>query len=313
MVMDELNQEQSEKSKLFRSNPILNIFFILAFLGVFLYYVLSAPITSQSIANRQGTLIHVSSNQSLSSIAKELEEKDVVRQATALKVFVKLFKFGHPIVKGDYLFKERIPVWRVAWMLARGKHGIDPVRITIKEGSTNRDIVNILASKMQVFRIDLFESDERAKQGYLFPDTYFFFPMTTPKEILDDISFNFERKIAPLLKDIEKSNRSLSDIIKMASIIEKEAFGESDASTISGILWKRIDKGMPLQVDASKITYKEVGLPKEPIGNPGLMSIKAATYPEETKYLYYLHDKSGLVHYAKTFDEHKANINKYLR
>lgn len=311
--MDDLNKEQTEKTKLFRSNPILNIFFILAFSGVFIYYMVSAPVTSQSIANRQGTLIHVSSNQTLSSIAKELEEKNVVRQAGVLKIFVKLFRFGHPVVKGDYLFKERIPVWSVAWMLARGKHGIDPLRITIKEGSTNKEITDLLSKNMQAFRIDLFESDERNKQGYLFPDTYFFFPMTTAKEILDDISINFDRKIAPFKIDIEKSNRSLKDIIIMASIIEKEAAGDSDASIISGILWKRIDKGMPLQVDASKITYKEIGLPKEPIGNPGLLSIKAAIYPQKSDYLYYLHEKSGLVHYAKTFEEHKNNINKYLK
>ena len=311
--MDDLNQEQTEKTKLFRSNPILNIFFILAFSGVFIYYMVSAPVTSQSVANRQGTLIHVSSNQTLSSIAKELEEKNVVRQAGVLKIFVKLFRFGHPVVKGDYLFKERIPVWRVAWMLARGKHGIDPLRITIKEGSTNKEITDLLSKNMQAFRIDLFESDERNKQGYLFPDTYFFFPMTTAKEILDDISSNFDRKITPFKIDIEKSNRSLGDIIIMASIIEKEAAGDSDASTISGILWKRIEKGTPLQVDASKITYKEVGLPKEPIGNPGLLSIKAAIYPQKSDYLYYLHEKSGLVHYAKTFEEHKNNINKYLK
>lgn len=311
--MDNLNQEQPEKPKLFRSNPLLNIFFILAFGGVFLYYMLSAPVTNQSIANRQGTLIHVSSNQTLTSIANELEQKNVIRQATSLKILVKLFKFGHPIVKGDYLFKERIPVWRVAWMLARGVHGIDPIRITIKEGSTNLEIENILAEKMSVFRKDLFESDKRNKQGYLFPDTYFFFPMTTSGEILDDISTNFERKMSPFLKDIEKSNRSLNDIIKMASIIEKEAAGESDASVISGILWKRIDKGMPLQVDASKITYSINGLPKEAIGNPGLIAIKAAIYPEKSEYLYYLHDKTGMVHYSKTFTEHKANINKYLK
>jgi UPF0755 protein len=133
---------------------------------------------------------------------------------------------------------------------------------------------------MQVLRTDLFESDERSKQGYIFPDTYFFFPMTTHDEALEDISLNFNRKINPFKKDIEASNKSLDEIIKMASIIEKEAAGESDASTISGILWKRIDKGMPLQVDASKITYQKVGLPTEPIGNPGLVAIKAAVYPK---------------------------------
>jgi UPF0755 protein len=99
----------------------------------------------------------------------------------------------------------------------------------------------------------------------------------------------------------------------MASILEGEANGNLDAPTISGILWKRISLGMPLQVDVDKKTYREKGLPQNPLNNPGLVSIKAAIKPEKSNYLYYLHDKGGIVHYAVTFEEHKQNINKYLK
>jgi UPF0755 protein len=98
----------------------------------------------------------------------------------------------------------------------------------------------------------------------------------------------------------------------MASLIEGEAKGDIDRGIISGILWKRIKIGMPLQVDASPETYKVKGLPKSPIGNPGIKTIEAAINPQNSPYFYYLHDKNGNIHYAKTFTEHEANIKKYL-
>ena len=70
---------------------------------------------------------------------------------------------------------------------------------------------------------------------------------------------------------------------------------------------------MGLQVDAAPETYKVRGLPKKPINNPGLLAIKAAMYPTKSPYLYYLHDKDGKVHYAKTFAEHRLNVLKYLK
>jgi len=103
----------------------------------------------------------------------------------------------------------------------------------------------------------------------------------------------------------------------MASLIEREGKGEirgqTDRVFISGILWKRLSMNMPLQVDAAPSTYKSRGLPEAPIANPGLESIKAALYPKSSPYLYYLHDKNGLIHYAKSFSEHRQNILKYLK
>ena len=99
----------------------------------------------------------------------------------------------------------------------------------------------------------------------------------------------------------------------MASILEKEAKGDNDAPYISGILWKRINIGMALQVDAAPVTYDEAGLPSKPICNPGLVSIKAAINPKNSSYLFYLHDDDGQVHYAEDFSEHRSNIAHYLK
>ena len=103
----------------------------------------------------------------------------------------------------------------------------------------------------------------------------------------------FNKKIESLLPDIEASDNTEKDIIIMASLIEGEAKGEGDRGFISGILWKRLRIGMALQVDVALETYETKGLPSSPIGNPGLLSIAASIHPEESPYLYYLHDKDG--------------------
>jgi UPF0755 protein len=121
----------------------------------------------------------------------------------------------------------------------------------------------------------------------------------------------------------------------MASILEEEANNTEDRRIISGILWKRIEKGMALQVDApfyylfgkgsSQLTlsdlattspyntYVNKGLPSAPISNPGLDAIKAAINPKSTPYYFYLADRKGITHYATDHDGHVANRNNYLR
>jgi UPF0755 protein len=99
----------------------------------------------------------------------------------------------------------------------------------------------------------------------------------------------------------------------MASILEGEAKTEGDMKIIAGILLTRLTKGMPLQVDVAKETYTAKGLPKVPLNNPGLVAIMAVLHPTFTDNLYYLTGNDGAMHYAKTFEEHKKNIKKYLK
>jgi UPF0755 protein len=117
--------------------------------------------------------------------------------------------------------------------------------------------------------------------------------------------------------------------------MEEEARTFATWQTIAGILWKRLDEGMPLQVDAVfpyifgdrpydltngdlltdslYNTYKYAGLPPGPITNPGVVAIRAAVTPIETPYWFYLSDADGNMHYAVTHDEHLQNREKYLR
>ena len=283
---------------------ILSAFFIVA---IFVYLFFSAPFKNKDV------IIHVSSGEQVSSILSELKNNNAIRSEFTLKVFIKILKRNSDVISGDYLIKSNSPVWVVAWQLSRGYHNIEPIKITFREGLTNEQIASILVGKLPSFKKDLFLSSIEGKQGYLFPDTYFFYPLDTTEEIVKKFSNDFEVRTRKISTQINSSNKNFSDILTMASILEGEAGGPEDIKIISGILWKRILLGMPLQVDIDKFTYTQKGLPNNPLNNPGLVSIEAALTPESSSYLYYLHDKNGRVHYASNFEEHKININNYLK
>ena len=187
------------------------------------------------------------------------------------------------------------------------------VSVTIPEGFNLNQVADTFVSKLVNFNKVKFLTETKDKEGYLFPDTYFFLNNMNDLDVVKSMSDNFAKKIAPILPAIVSSGKTEKDIIIMASLIEREAKGNADREIISGILWKRITVGMPLQVDSALETYKTKGLPESPICNPGLSAIEAAIYPQSSPYLYYLHDKNGLIHYAKTFAEHETNIKKYLK
>ena len=130
-------------------------------------------------------------------------------------------------------------------------------------------------------------------------------------EITND-DLTFYKKISPLIPEIISSKKTLREIVIIASLIEAEAKSKVDREMVSDILWKRLKLGMPLQVDSEMVTYEFKGLPEKPINYPGLVSIEAAIHPTSTPYLYFLFGHDGAMHYAKTFEEHKRNIAKFL-
>lgn len=173
-------------------------------------------------------------------------------------------------------------------------------------------------------------------EGYLFPDTYEIGQGNNLEDIIGKILKNFDKKLtSDLREEISRQEKSIFGIITMASILEKEVKGFQDKKLVSGILWKRLKNKMPLQVDATvgyvtgkgtrqisvaetKIdspynTYKYRGLPLGPISNPGLESVLASVYPEDSGYWYYISTPEGKTVFSKTFQEHNLAIKKYLR
>lgn len=287
---------------------IFYAFGVFIFLFFFYYFFFSAPRNFPT-----GDVIRIEKGASLLGVSSLLKKENIIRSRVIFESFAIIFGGELHIVSADYLFEDKIPVWKVALRIVKGEHGTPPVSVTIPEGFDINQIADIFSKKLTNFKKDKFLSDAKNKEGYLFPDTYFFLNDANERDVIKSMSNNFNKKITLLDSDIILSGKTKEEIITMASIVEREAKGDVDRDVISGILWKRIKINMPLQVDAAPITYKMKGLPPGPIGNPGLEAIRATLYPKSSSYLYYLHDKNGIIHYARNFSEHNANIQKYLK
>ncbi len=293
----------------FKSNKIF--FYTLGALVLFFlfyFFVFNAPTDFPS-----GTILKVEEGLSLRNVSLKLKEANIIRSRLVFEAFVIFFGREKYLIEADYYFENKLPVFEVARRISKGERHIAPVSVTIPEGFNLMQISDVFVSKLKNFNKYQFLTQAKSLEGYLFPDTYFFLTTDSEKEVIKYMNDNFNQKIASIRSDILSSHKTEREIIIMASIIEGEAKGDNDREIISGILWKRIGINMPLQVDVASDTYKTKGLPKNPIGNPGLEAILAAIHPKSSPYLYYLHDKDGVIHYAKTFAEHNRNVLKYLK
>lgn len=175
-------------------------------------------------------------------------------------------------------------------------------------------------------------------EGYLFPDTYLVPFEADPREIITQMLKNFKNRVAdPMSGEIEKiaggadtgsKGETLNRVLIVASLIEREAMVPQDRALVSAVIWNRLRIGMKLDIDATVLyalgehrnrlyykdlavespynTYINPGLPPGPIANPGIDSIKAAFYPENVGYLYYVARADGSHIFSKTLAEHNA-------
>lgn len=310
----------------------LKILLILFVLGVlFLYFFLTPPLSFFSEAKS----IEITQNESLVEIAAALKENGIIRSEEAFRVLARFLNVDTTISPGIYTFSTPQFLPDVLFTFINSNSNAVSVKITFPEGITNKQMADIVHEKIPTISTDVFIAEAAGKEGYLFPDTYFFSPGASSSDIIKKLQNTFTKKTDPLKMQITESKLSFGEVIILASLVEKEAFGKNDRKIIAGILLNRLDKGMPLQVDAPFLyilgkssdqltlsdlaidspfnTYLYKGLPPTPINNPGLDTIQAVISPKETPYLYYLHDKKGTVYYAKTFSEHKQNKKLYLK
>ena len=172
-------------------------------------------------------------------------------------------------------------------------------------------------------------------EGYLFPDTYQFYCGGDPNAVIKKMLNNFEAKMDDnLMAAVKNSPYTLDQIVTIASLIEKETDGNDD-SKIASVIYNRLKNSGEtagfLQIDAAllyalpehkeKLTeedkeiespynlYKHKGLPPTPIANPGMSSIRAALYPDNTSYYFYALGDDGVHHFFRTYREHVNFLN----
>ena len=283
--------------------------------------------------NRGASSIEIPSGAGSRQIAKILKKEGAIRSSSAFLVYVILRGAASNLQAGDYIF-GRAAIPEIARALSRG--GTNEIALIIPEGWNSRQIAERLEEKSIASREKFLAIvSERKAEGYLFPDTYRVFKDSPEETIIATLLANFEKKLTPELREeIKRRGKTISEIVIMASLIEKEVVSDEDRAIVSGILWKRLGAGIALQVDATISyitgkkttnvsreetqidspynTYKYRGLPRGPIGNPGLSAIRAAIYPKTSPPLYYLSRPDGKTIFSKTLEEHNGAKAKYL-
>jgi UPF0755 protein len=295
------------------------------------YWLLAAPLPNFP----KDSLVQIEYGTSLPQIARVLGEKRLIRSEIVFIGLVRLFGGAESIDAGTYRFDEPVSVATIAARLIRGEYGVPEIRLTLPEGLSAREMSLLVAPLYTDAFAKEFLREAKPYEGFLFPDTYHFSGGDTPATIVAHMREVFDKRTAELRPLVSASGRSLGDTVRMASLLEREANTPEDQRVVAGILWKRLDIGMPLQVDAVfayifektgyaptlddlKVespfnTYLNRGLPPTPIGNPGLEALTAALTPTPSPYLYYITGNDGAMYYAKTFAEHERNIEKYLK
>lgn len=282
-------------------------------------------------------------------VGKELESRKLIRNASAFQILARYQEVDAKLRAGEYSFAPAMSTEEIIKSLLQGPDP-DIVRVTIPEGYTTRQIVEVLADKglgtkdefMKTIMNDTFDyaflsevpPGEHRLEGFLFPDTYFFIKGNSTHEIIDRFLQRFANEYTPETeKRLKDKGLSVYDWVTLSSIVEKEAQKESDRPLIAGVLNNRLRIGMPLQVDATiqflfdkpkpKLynkdlqiqspynTYLHTGLPPGPIASPGHASLQGVLYPTDSSYLYYLAKNDGYHVFAKTFEEHLRNQRLY--
>ena len=276
------------------------------------------------------------------SLVTLLQNKEVLKNRKELKWAIQTqrwneFKVGHYRLEPGTSYND---------LLSKLGKGIqDPIKLTILPGRTESRLIKTISNS---FRFDslalkqtLSDSLFLARQGTdsakvigkLYPATYDFYWTTSPQKVIERLLNTFENNISSKFDErLQELDKSLNEILALASIIEWEAGVDKEKATISGLYWNRLKKGMRLQADPTvnyavgqrrRLTYKDykvehpyntylhAGLPPGPITNPSRSSIKAALYPADHDFLYMVASPEGTHNFSKTYSEHRRKSREW--
>lgn len=338
--------------------------FIVAVLAVALsfFYVILVPVRPGA----ERTRLIIPPGSGSRAIGELLQSQGIIRSKWAFVTYAAFTGEAGALKPGIYALGERVSIPSLVQTLVRGGQDPNERFITIPEGWDQRHIAAYFEREglfsagqwwaasglpahdyrgdrehppLEDFRGEFTSLAGKPEfiglEGYLYPDTYRVFRDATPADVLRAMLSNFGEKLdRELREEIVRQGRTVFEIVTMASLLEQESPNDADRKIIAGILWKRLSRGMPLQVDATVNyvtgrratpsaadlavnspynTYRAPGLPLGPIANPGIAAIRAAVRPEPSEYFYYLSSPSGETIFSRTLAEHAAAKNRYLR
>lgn len=295
--------------------------------------------------NGPNTTFKISEGESFSKINYNLANQGLISSS---KVFFRYAKYQDLMTKfksGTFAIPTGTTMIDIFDILIKGT----PLntKITIPEGKNLFEIANILKQnniiKSEERFIELAKSPEFVHslginanriEGYLYPDTYFFADYSSEESVIKSMVSNFKKAISQI--DLNKTNMNLHQIVTLASIVEKETGARFERPTIAGVFHNRLKKKMRLQSDPTTIygiyenfdgnlrkhhlqevtdynTYKISGLPKGPIANPGIESIKAVVSPDKHNYLYFVSKNDGTHIFSTNYKDHLHAVEEWQK
>ncbi len=314
------------------------LLFLLIFVAVSFYIFYKEGSLSVNKKSTTSKIFVIKQGDPLDTIVNNLANEGLIRNKIVFYLIVKKLGIERKIQAGDFRISENMNAQEVAINLT---HGTIDIWLTLIEGMRKEEMAQIISKNLDIPEIEIIRL---TNEGYIFPDTYLVPRTATTETVLSIIKDNFESKFDEKLHTQAK-NKMLSEkqVLILASLVEREARQPATREKVAGIILKRYFADWPLQIDATvqyilgyqpnekswwkkelteedlKIdspfnTYRNKGLPPEPICNPSLSSIKAVINADSnTPYWYYITDKNGVMHYAVTLEEHNANIQRYLQ
>lgn len=326
-------KKQNSPHKLFKVIGVVFLFIILQ--GYYYNYIIGS---NQTLIN-----FEIQSGENLNQVSSKLKNLNIIQSEFLFKRYLSKKGYDKKIKSGNFEIPTQINIKNLALILIDSP--TQSSKITIIEGEK----ISQIESKYSFSNLDncllncnvddFFGKYEIKKpetlEGFLFPDTYFISSNDNYQNLVKKSLTNFEYKTKDLnIKDYSKLPiDNFYDALIVASLIEKEVILEKDKALVSGIIYKRLQNGWTLGIDAAllyekdnnKITYEDLnsnspynlrkikGLPPTPICNPSLSSIEAALNPKKSDYWFYLTKPiTNEVVYSKTNDEHNLNKRKYL-
>lgn len=253
---------------------ILVAILVLALGGAFIWYKTN---TSPVQDNEEKVLVEIESGSGVVKIAEKLEEKGVIRNADAFKIYMKLKGGNKTLQAGKYELSKNMTLDQIIDTLSQGKILDETVKLTFIEGNNMRYVAEMIAKNTNNTEDDVFDllededyldslvegywfieddiEDEDiyyALEGYLYPDTYEFANKdVTVKEIFEKMLNKMGEVLLPMKEDIEDSDYSIHELLTIASIAEKEALNDEDRSEVAGVFYNRLKRGMALQSDVT--------------------------------------------------------------
>jgi UPF0755 protein len=281
----------------------------------------------------------------LKKVAQALEVEGFVTSDTLFALTGRLTGSHRGIKAGEYLLSAAMPPVRILELLSKGS--VITHSVTIPEGLTSIQIADLLEEKGLADRAEFLALAEDPQvaarlgvpagrlEGYLFPDTYQFVKGLPALSLVEVMVRRFREMVRPFEVRLGEIHLPLSEVITLASIVEKETGLAEERPLIAGVFLNRLRQGMRLESDPTVIyglkhfdgnltrkdlqeptpynTYVIRGLPPGPIANPGADAIRAVLYPMETDYLYFVSRNDGSHHFSRTLAAHAQAVEMYQK